>query len=140
MVDLEAPKSSQEPPKSPPRAPKRSPREPQNAFKTIFGSKTLIFQKCKDSNNKINIFEGWRVSLGAQNRPQEAPRGDKKRHRRSTRPTNLDFDDLLGDSALRDTSEPRFRRQFRGFGGSATHENSRNPVRIISKNYLSIPL
>ena len=82
LVDLEAPKSSQEPPKSPPRAPKRSPREPQNAFKTIFGSKTLIFQKCKDSFHKTNIFEGGRVSLGAQNRPQEAPRRDKKRHRK----------------------------------------------------------
>ena len=27
------------------------------------------------------MFEGGRVSLGAQNRPQEAPRGDKKQHR-----------------------------------------------------------
>ena len=73
-------------PKRPPRAPKRSSREPQNAFKTIFGSKTLIFQKCKDSHSQINIFEGWRVSLGAQNRPQEAPRGDKTSQRR---PQNL---------------------------------------------------
>ena len=37
-VDLEAQKCSQE-------TPKRSPREPQNALKTIFVSKTLIFQK-----------------------------------------------------------------------------------------------
>ena len=43
----------------------------------------MIFQKCKDSQSKINIFEGWSVSLGAQNRPQEAPRGDKKRHRKN---------------------------------------------------------
>ena len=28
------------------------------------------------------MFEGGRDSLGAQNRPQEAPRGDKKRHRK----------------------------------------------------------
>ena len=28
------------------------------------------------------MFEGGRVSLGAQNRPQEAPGGDKKRHRK----------------------------------------------------------
>ena len=33
-------------PKRLPRAPQRSPREPPNAFETIFGSKTLIFQKC----------------------------------------------------------------------------------------------
>ena len=31
---------------------------------------------------KINILEGGRVSLGAQNRPQEAPRADTKRHRK----------------------------------------------------------
>ena len=52
---------------APARAPKRSPREPPNACKTIFGSKTLIIQKCEDSCMKINIFEGGRVSLGAQN-------------------------------------------------------------------------
>ena len=82
LVDLEAPKSSQEPPKNPPRAPKRRPREPQNALKTIFGSKMMIFQKSSSRPHKINIFEGRKVSLGAQNRPQEAPRGDKKRHRK----------------------------------------------------------
>ena len=70
-------------PKRPPRARQSSPREPQNALKTIFGSKTLIFQKCKDFHCKINSFEGWRVSSGAQNRPQEVPRGDKKAYRRS---------------------------------------------------------
>ena len=42
----------------------------------------MIFQKCKDPSHKIHIFEGWEVSLGAQNRPQEAPSGDKKRHRK----------------------------------------------------------
>ena len=82
MVDLEAPKSSQEPPKNPPRASKRRPREPQNAFKTIFGSKMMIFQKSSSRFHKIIIFEGRKVSLGAQNRPQEAPRRDKKRHRK----------------------------------------------------------
>ena len=82
LVDLEAPKSSQEPPKNPPRAPTRRPREPQNAFKTIFGSKMMIFQKSSSRPHKINIFEGRKVSLGAQNRPQEAPRRDKKRHRK----------------------------------------------------------
>ena len=82
MVDLEAPKSSQEPPKNPPRAPKRRPREPQNALKTIFGSKMMIFQKSFSRHYKIIIFEGRKVSLGAQNRPQEAPKGDKKRSRK----------------------------------------------------------
>ena len=61
-------------PKSPPRAPKRSPREPQNVCKTIIGSKTLIFQKCKDSHRETNIFEGRRVSLGALKRPSGAPK------------------------------------------------------------------
>ena len=35
-------------PKSPPRAPKRSPREAQNALKTIFESKSLIFPKFEE--------------------------------------------------------------------------------------------
>ena len=69
-------------PKSPPRAPQRSPREPQNVFKTIFGSNTLISQTCEDSQNKNIVFESRRVSLGAQNRPQEVPEEDKKRHRK----------------------------------------------------------
>ena len=43
-------------PQSSPRAPKRSPREPQNDCKTIFGSKTLISQKCKYFKRKIDIF------------------------------------------------------------------------------------
>ena len=82
LVDLDAPKSSQEPRKNPPRAPKRRPGEPQNAFKTIFGSKMIIFQKSSSRRSEIKVFEGRKVSLGAQNRPQEAPRGDKKRHRK----------------------------------------------------------
>ena len=72
-------------PKSPPRASKRSPREPQNVFKTIFGSKMLIFQKSSSCFHKTTIFEGRRVGLGPQNRPQEAPRRDKKRHRKKKR-------------------------------------------------------
>ena len=81
LVDPEALRSSQETPRRPPRAPKRSPRELQNALKTIFGSKTLIFQKCEDSLRKIKVFEGRRVGVGAQNRAQEAPKGDKTRYR-----------------------------------------------------------
>ena len=68
-------------PKRPPRAPKRSPRGPQNALKTIFVSKTLIFQKSMNVLAKIKVFEVRKVILGAQNRPQEAPREDKKRLR-----------------------------------------------------------
>ena len=42
----------------------------------------MIFQKSSSRFHKINIFEGRKVSLGAQNRPQEAPKGDKKRSRK----------------------------------------------------------
>ena len=42
----------------------------------------MIFQKSSSRHHKINIFEGRKVSLGAQNRPQEAPKGDKKRYRK----------------------------------------------------------
>ena len=65
------------------RAPKRSPTELQNFLKTIFGSKTLIFQKCKDFYSKTIIFEAWRGSSGAQNRLQEVPKRNKKAYRRS---------------------------------------------------------
>ena len=82
LVDPEARRSSQETPRRAPRAPKRRPREPQNAFKTIFGSKMLIFQKSSCRPHKTIIFEGRRVGLGAQNRPQEGPKGDEKRYRK----------------------------------------------------------
>ena len=36
----------------------------------------LRFQK------KIKVFEGRRVDMGAQNRSQEVPKGDKKRYRK----------------------------------------------------------
>ena len=55
------------------------PRGPQNASKTIFGSKMMIFQKSNSRLHKINMFDGGRVSSGTQNRPQEAPRGNKKK-------------------------------------------------------------
>ena len=31
---------------------------------------------------KIKVFEGRRVGLGAQNQPQEVPKGEKKRYRK----------------------------------------------------------
>ena len=83
LVDPEARRSSQETPRRAPRAPQRRPREPQNALKTIFGSKMKLFQKSSSRFHKIIVFEGRKVSLGAQNRPQEAPRGDQKRHRKT---------------------------------------------------------
>ena len=49
----------------------------------------MIFQKSSSRFHKINIFEGGRVSLGAQNRPQEAPGGDKSRHRKKKKETIL---------------------------------------------------
>ena len=64
------------------------PRGPQNASQTIFGWKIMIFQKSSSRLCKINIFDGGRVSLGAQNRPQEAPGGDKKRHRKKKKQKN----------------------------------------------------
>ena len=66
------------------RGPSELPRAAQELPKGARQSpKTLSkFQTCKDSVRKINIFEGGRGSLGIQNRPQEVPRGDKKRHRR----------------------------------------------------------
>ena len=42
----------------------------------------MIFQKSSSRLHKINIVEGWKVSLGAQNRPQEVPKGDKKQYRK----------------------------------------------------------
>ena len=42
----------------------------------------MIFQKSSCRPHKVNIFEGRGVGLGAQNRPQEAPKGDKKRYRK----------------------------------------------------------
>ena len=79
---FEPPKSTSSATRKAPTTPKRKPREPQNAFKTIFGSKVMVFQKSSSRLHKINIFEGRKVSLGAQNRPQEAPKGDKKRYRK----------------------------------------------------------
>ena len=67
----EHPREAQEAPKRPPRAPKRGPRETQDALKTTFGSKTSIFQKSSCRRGGSSIFEGRRVILGAQNRPQE---------------------------------------------------------------------
>ena len=73
----EHPRGAQEAPKRPPRAPKRGPREPQDALKTIFGSKTLIFQKSSCRLGGGSIFAGWRVIWGAKNRLRGARRGGK---------------------------------------------------------------
>ena len=42
----------------------------------------MIFEKSSPRFHTLNIFESRKVSLGAQNRPQEAPKGDKKRYRK----------------------------------------------------------
>ena len=88
--------SPHETPRRAPRAPKMRPREPQNASKTIFGSKMMICQKSSSRFHKINIFEGGRVSLGAQNPPQEAPGGDKKRHRKKEEKTKKEHQKRQG--------------------------------------------
>ena len=76
------PRGAQKAPKRPPRTPKRGPREPQDALKTIFGSKTPIFQKSSSRRSEIMVFEGKRVRLGGQNRPQEGRKGVQTRLRR----------------------------------------------------------
>ena len=57
-------------------------RRPQETIPTIFGCKRAILRNCQFSYRKIEVFEGRRVGLGVQNRPQEAPKGDKKRYRK----------------------------------------------------------
>ena len=81
-VAEETPKSLQRSPKRPPRGPNRSPRDLQNAPKTILKDKKSNFQKSMNVSAKLNVFEVRRVILGVQNRPQEAPREDKKQLRR----------------------------------------------------------
>ena len=44
-----------------------------------------MFQSCQDSLRKIKVFEGRRVCLGAQNRPQERQKENKIRLRRRTK-------------------------------------------------------
>ena len=70
-------------PKRPPRGPKSSPRDLQNAPKTILNDKKCIFQNSMNVSAKIKVFEVRRVILGVENRPQEAPRDDKKQLRRT---------------------------------------------------------
>ena len=103
MVDPEARRSSQEIPRRPPRAPKRSPREPQNVFKTIFGSKTLIFQKCKDSLIKptfLNVGGSvWEFKIDpkrfregikrAKDDPRTFPRPPSAARSKQTRPKRV---------------------------------------------------
>ena len=82
-LDLEPPKGSQVTPKRPPRAPKRSPRDLQNGLTNIFNDKKPIFQKSMTVSVEIHFFEVPKVIFGGQNRPQEAPRGDKKQQRKN---------------------------------------------------------
>ena len=85
----EHPRGAQEAPRRPPRAPKRGPREPQDALKTIIGSKTPIFQKSSSRRSGIMVFEGKRVRLGGQNRPQEGRKGVQTRPRRRYEPKKV---------------------------------------------------
>ena len=78
-VPSKRPKSTKRAPKRPPGAPKRSPREPQNTLKGIFRSPNLIFLKSSSRRSEIKVFEAGRVSLGVQNRQEEAPRRGKQR-------------------------------------------------------------
>ena len=82
MVDLEAPQSSPEPPESFQKELERAPKRLQNHFwiENADFSEMFIFLV-----RKINICEGGRVSLGAQNRHEEAPRLGKQWLRRRER-------------------------------------------------------
>ena len=92
MGSIWRPKSG---PKRPPRAPKRSPRDAQNALKTIFVSKTLIFQKSMNVLAESRFLRFRRSSLELKidpKRPQERirnsfeeakPRRSKKKDTRA---------------------------------------------------------
>ena len=83
------PRGAQKAPKRPSRTPKRGPRETQDALKTIFGSKTPIFHKSSSRRSEIMVFEGKRVRLGGQNRPQEGRKGVQTRPRRRYEPKKV---------------------------------------------------
>ena len=78
LVDLEARRSSQETTKSSQKELERAPKRFQNHL----WIENDDLSKIELPPRRIKVFEGRRVSLGAQNRPQEAPRGDKKRYRK----------------------------------------------------------
>ena len=61
---------------------------PQKRFQNYLGIEDYDFSKIELPFYKINIFDGGRVKLGVQNRPQEAPGGDKKRHRKKKKEKN----------------------------------------------------
>ena len=115
LVDLEAPKSSQEPPKNPPRAPKRRPGEPQNAFKTSFGSKMMIFQK-SSSRPITSAFlrvggTVWEFKIHPKRLREEIKndiekrrkKKDKKRASRATRRASKNYDGLCPFKAEKET-------------------------------------
>ena len=60
--------------KRPPKSIERGVREPQDARRTIFGSKTLMFHNCRDPLVNIEVSEGRWIISEARNRPQEPPR------------------------------------------------------------------
>ena len=82
LVDLEAPKSSQEPPKSPPKSSQKEPERAPKRFQNHLWIENVDFLKCEDSLRKIKVFEGRRVDMGVQNRAQEVPKGNTKRYRK----------------------------------------------------------
>ena len=122
------PRGAQKAPKRPSRTPKRGPRETQDALKTIFGSKTPIFQKSSSCRSEIMVFEGKRVRLGGQNRPQEAPRGDKKRHRRPQKPPKAIFGSKRRSHQAQESSK-RYLEAFLG-GSRGPSELPRPPQEL----------
>ena len=59
---------------------------------------------------------GW-VSLGAQNRPQEVPRGDKKRHRRPQNPPKAIFGSKRRANQAQESSKIYLEALFGGSRG-----------------------
>ena len=75
--EVECQDSSQEAPKSTQKRPKRAPRRYEDHIRI----EDVCFQKCRYSSHNIKVFEGRRIILMAQNRPEEGPREDKRRLR-----------------------------------------------------------
>ena len=138
----EHPRGAQEPPKRLSRAPKRSPRVAQNTLRTMVGSKTSILQNSSNVLAKIDDFEGQRVILGAQNRPQEGQRGEQTRLRRRYEPKKVSRElqeapkELQSHDPLslpRDYELPRsYETLWPSYGGPNIF-GRRGPLKLLSK-------
>ena len=92
MVDPEARRSSQEPP----RALNRSPMELQNAFKTIFGSKMLIYQKSSCRLIKTSFLKVggsvWELKIDPKRLREEIKNDSEKQRKKRDEKKSLKSD------------------------------------------------